>query len=75
MSVLWHSNVRRPEVRAVLRLSVSGYISNRQVSLGFSVHTFHSHSGVHHGVTLFNVVRHLCILHMSNLEAVIDQFC
>lgn len=40
-----------------------------------SVHTFHSQSSVQRIVTLFNTVLHLCILHMSNLEAVIGQFC
>ncbi len=70
-----HSNVRRSKVKAVFRLSVSGCISGRQVSLGSSVHTFHSHSSVQRRVTLFNTVCHLCILHMSNLEAVIGQFC
>lgn len=41
---------------------------------GSTVHTFYFHRSVHHGVTLLNTARHLCILHVSNLEAVIDQF-
>lgn len=74
MAVLKDSNVRRSKVRAVFRLSVSGCISVRQVSRGSTVHTFHSHRRVHQRATLFNTVCHLCILHMSNLEAVIGQF-
>lgn len=47
---------------------------SQQVSLGSSVHTFYFHNGTHNKVPLFILVRHPCVLHMSNLEAVIDQF-
>lgn len=71
----WHLNVRRSQVNTMFRLSVSGCTSSRQVSLGSSMHTFWSYCSVPHTFPLFNTVHQLCILHMSNLVAVIGQFC